>query len=240
MNAYPFTVFKRANRPYYFVSFKDTNGKLLSPVSTKMTTEKEAMQVAFAWLRDGVPKKEAALSVNELSLKDVARKINTSDEAEILLKELKRAGWAKSFVLNEKPNSVDFISYLKDFWNWDTSNYIKEMLRNEHGIHKRHCKQQGRNITLYWEKFFAGRSLGEIKAEDINNFINFMSTFDLSPDWRNTVIKAGTKALRWAFSKGKIEIDPTRGHLMFSGKKSDRKILKPSVAAALFKASFMV
>ena len=46
MNAYPFTVFKRSNRPFYFVSFKDATGKYLSPVSTKKRTEKEAMQGA--------------------------------------------------------------------------------------------------------------------------------------------------------------------------------------------------
>jgi hypothetical protein len=57
MNAYPFTLYKRSNRPYYFVSYKDANGKFLSPISTKKTNEKEAMQVAFAWLRDGIPKK---------------------------------------------------------------------------------------------------------------------------------------------------------------------------------------
>ena len=64
MNAYPFSVFKRANRPFYFVSYKDSNGKFLSPVSTKKTTEKEAMQIAFTWLRDGVPKKSGAMKVH--------------------------------------------------------------------------------------------------------------------------------------------------------------------------------
>ena len=32
---------KRSNRPFYFVSFKDANGKLLNPVSTKKETEKK-------------------------------------------------------------------------------------------------------------------------------------------------------------------------------------------------------
>jgi len=43
MNAYPFSVFKRTDRPSFLVSFKDADGKFLSPVSTKKTTEKEAM-----------------------------------------------------------------------------------------------------------------------------------------------------------------------------------------------------
>ena len=36
-------------------------------VSTKKATEKEAMQVAFKWLRDGDPKKDVAMKVSELS-----------------------------------------------------------------------------------------------------------------------------------------------------------------------------
>ena len=40
MNAYPFTVFKRANRPYYFVFFKGANGKSLSPGNITLYWEK--------------------------------------------------------------------------------------------------------------------------------------------------------------------------------------------------------
>ncbi len=98
----PFSVFKRANRPFYFVSYKDANGKCLSPVSTKKTTEKEAMQVAFAWLRDGVPKKNATLKVLDLSIRDFAKKIKTETDAEALLTELKRSGLVKNLAINNK------------------------------------------------------------------------------------------------------------------------------------------
>jgi hypothetical protein len=47
VNEYPFSVFKRADRPFYSVSFKDENGKYLPPVSTKKRTEDEAKQTAF-------------------------------------------------------------------------------------------------------------------------------------------------------------------------------------------------
>ncbi len=53
MSVYPFSVFKRARRPNYLVSFKDNNGTYLPPVST----EKEAIDIAFKWLRDGIPQK---------------------------------------------------------------------------------------------------------------------------------------------------------------------------------------
>jgi hypothetical protein len=79
--------------------------------------------------------------------------------------------------------------------------------------------------------------LGEITAEDIDAFITSMGEKDLSAARKNVIIKAGTKPLRWAFSKGKIDIDPTRGHIMFSGDELKRNILTPTVAAAIFRAT---
>ena len=238
MSAYPFSIFKRADRTCYSVSFKDASGKYLRPISTGKKTEDEAIEIAFVWLRDGIPQDKTELRVHHLSLKDVVRKIKTEAEVEIILSELKRLGWVKSYVQNETPGSADFISFLKTFWDWDTSPYIKEKLRKSHGIHKRHCKLQKQAVSLYWEEFFVGRSLGDIKAEDIDGFINYMAEKEISSSRKNAVIKAGTKALRWAFSKGKIEQDPTRGHLLFSGDEHKRNILSPTVAAALFRASW--
>jgi len=238
MNTYPFSVFKRADRSCYSVSFKDPNGKYLRPVSTGKKTEEEAIKIALVWLRDGVPQKQQTMTVQNLVLKDVARKIKSKDEALIILDELKRTGWVKKHVVNETYGAVDFVSFLHEFWDWEKSPYIKEKLRKEHGLHKRHCKLQKQAIALYWGKFFVGRYLGEITAEDIDAFITYMGNMPLSPDRKNTVIKAGTKALRWVYAKGKIENDPTRGHLLFSGAKKKKKLLTPALASAVFKANW--
>jgi hypothetical protein len=117
MNAYPFSVFKRADRPCYPVAFKGNDGQYLPPVSTKKKTEEEALQVAFKWLRDGIPQKQADVKVKDLSLKDAARKIRTKSEAEILLKEMRRMGWIKSYALTETPAAQDFNLFLSVFWD---------------------------------------------------------------------------------------------------------------------------
>jgi integrase len=197
------------------------------------------MQVAFQWLRDGIPQKQNTVRVHELSLKEVGRKVKSCNEAGIVTAELKRQGWLKSFVLNNTPQAWPFVSFLSTFWDWDTSEYIKEKLRKAHGIHKRHCKLQGQAITLYWKPFFEGRYMGEITAEDIDNFIDHMGEKPISASRKNVVIKAGLKPLRWAFSKGYIEQDPTRGHIMFSGDQNKRNILTPSTAAAIFKTKWV-
>jgi integrase len=238
MNAYPFSVFKRANRLYYAVSFKGSNGKYLPAISTKKKTKEEALQVAFAWLRDGIPQKRIAIKETAMSLRDVARKIKEKAEAETLLTEMKRMGWVKSYVLSGSPAAQVFTLFLSEFWDWNKSAYIAEKRRKNHGIHKAHCIQQGLAIIQYWNKFFNGRFLGDITTADIDSFINHMGTLPLSAWRKNTVIKAGTKPLRWAYSKGKIEADPTRGHLLFSGEAEERKILSPTAAAAAFRAEW--
>jgi hypothetical protein len=156
MNTYPFSVFKRASRPSFLVSFKDADGKYLPPISTKKKDHDEAVQVAFLWLRDGIPQKQQAVRVHDLSLKDTVRKIKGSDDAETLLAELKQTGWIKCFVLSETQAAEDFVAFLENFWNWENSPYVKEKLRRSHSIHRRHCKIQGQAIALYWEQFLKG------------------------------------------------------------------------------------
>ena len=135
MNAYPFSIFKRADRSCFSVSFKDANGKYLRPVSTGKKTEAEALQVAFAMLRDGIPQGKKKVTVHDLYLKDMVRKMNSGTEADIVLTEMKRLGWVKSVILKNSPQAIDFVSFLSSFWDWDTSPYINDKLRKKHGIH---------------------------------------------------------------------------------------------------------
>jgi integrase len=207
-------------------------------ISTRQETESGAISTAFQWLRDGIPKKRATVKIQDMGLKDLARKIKTKAEAETLLREMKRMGWIKSYALAESPAALDFAAFLSDFWDWEKSPYIKEKLRKSHGIHKRHCRLQWRAVSLYWAPFFKGRVLGEITAADIDAFIDHIGDKPLSAARKNGVILAGTKPLRWAFSKGNIEADPTRGHILFSGVEKERNILSPAAATAAFRAEW--
>jgi integrase len=178
------------------------------------------------------------LKVQDLAYKDAAKKIKTKAEAEILLKEMKRMGWIKSYVLTESPAAQDFTLFLSDFWDWERSPYIKEKRRKNHGIHRAHCIRQGQAAALYWKPFFQNRILGDITAADVDAFINHLGDKPLSAARKNGVILAGTKPLRWAFSKGRIETDPTRGHILFSGEDKERQILSPSSATAVFRVAW--
>ena len=52
MNAYPFSVFKRTDRPCFLVSFKDDTGKYLPPLSTKKKTEQVKVVVRHLYQQE--------------------------------------------------------------------------------------------------------------------------------------------------------------------------------------------
>jgi hypothetical protein len=83
-----------------------------------------------------------------------------------------------------------------------------------HDIHRMHCIKQRLAVAQYWKLFFMDRFLRDITTADIDAFINHMGDMNLSAARKNNVILAGTKPLRWAFSKGKIVTDPT-GDIFF-------------------------
>jgi hypothetical protein len=69
--------------------------------------------------------------------------------------------------------------------------------------------------------------LGDVSREDLEAFVKHTGTLPLSASRKNMVIKAGTKALRWAFDKRLIETGFTRGIMLFSGEARERPILTP-------------
>jgi len=212
------------------MAYSRSHGKYLPLVSARKRNDQ--------WLRNGVLPKRAVLRAQNPAVKDFARQIRSVAQAETLLKEMKHLGWVKAYVLNDTPAAQDFTTFLSTFWDWEKSPYIKEKQRKNHGIHRAHCIRQGQAVALYWESFFKGRLLGDISATDIDAFINYMGDKPISAARKNVVILAGTKPLRWAFSKGKIEKDPTRGHILFSGEERKRQILSPAVAAAAFRVEW--
>jgi hypothetical protein len=108
-----FSVFKRADRHYYSVAFKDKNGKYLPPVSTRQLTEPAAYQTAMDWLRDGIPAKRETLNVKQIELKELSKKIEAVKEAKIILEDLRRRGLVKSYVLHGTEQSQSFTVFYR-------------------------------------------------------------------------------------------------------------------------------
>ena len=277
----PFSVFRRKGRRFFYVQFKCKNGDYLPAVSTRQTTESSAIETAFQWLRDGKPSKISSGAIKpkapekgqpfethstsentplniapfniSISMREALRDIKNTAEAEFLCKELKRRGFLKAYAVAGTGQAVDFLSFLRNFWEYDSSPYIKEKLRKNHGIHRNYTIGQKQAVEKFWKPFFEGRCIGEITRQDIDRFMDNLDVLanqslsekrkntkekttplTLSAGRKNIIIKAGTIPLRWAFSKEIIEKDITTGITWFSGKAAERQILTPEIVRAMF------
>ena len=178
MKQLPFSVFKKGQRRFFYVRFKnEQTGEYLPVISTKKETKAEAIKTAFDWLRDGIPQKGEAIDFKKYTLRDMAKEADIiRADAEFICKELQRRGLLKSYILEESVQAIDFITYLTDFWDWEKSPYIKEKLRRNHGIHKRYATEMTGAINRYWTPFFKSKALGEITRQDIESFIAYLES----------------------------------------------------------------
>jgi len=205
MKHLPFSIFKRANSRYYYVKFKnEETGDYLPAVSTKQETEPGAIQTAFEWLKNGIPKNGEAVSHKQYSMRDMAKASDISKEdAVFICKELQRRGMLKSYVITESKNDVEFTEFLINFWDWETSPYIKERLRKNHSLHQRHTIEMSGAIQKYWIPFFKGKVLGEITRQDIEDFIFYIESLEDKAKEEQEKID---KALKEEADREKLEI----------------------------------
>jgi hypothetical protein len=238
----PFSVFYRSDRHIYYVTFKnEETGRYLPAISTKKTKKADAVRQAWIWFREGVPHKGGSLDLKARSLRYTIRhSIISMPDAEFIINELKRRGLILSCVFAGAPDAVLFADFLKEFWDFNSSPYIREKLRAKHSIHKNYVNQMIGAVKKYWIPFFPSVLLGDLLPNDIERFIEHLSDIrsgknqPLSNIRKNGIIKAGTIPLRWAHRKRKIGQDITRGIILFSGKSAERLILTPQLTASIF------
>jgi integrase len=238
----PFSVFYRTDRHTYYVAFKnEETGRYLPAISTKKTKEADALRQAWIWFRDGIPHKDSSLDLKIASLRNEIRLADLSlGDAEFIIGELKRRGLVLSCVFSGAADAVRFADFLEEFWDFERSPYIREKLRADHSIHRNYVNGMRCAIKQYWIPFFSSVLLGELLPSDIERFVDHLSSIrvdngkPLSNSWKNNIIKAGTVPLRWAFRKGKINQDITKGLILFSGRVGERQILTPELAAGIF------
>ena len=93
---------------------------------------------------------------------------------------------------------VQAFDYLLNFWTWEKSEYIKEKLRQNHSIGKRHVSKMYGAIKNHWKDIVKDKSLCEISKQDIKKLIANLAETPISYKAKNDIIRAGTMAIRWA------------------------------------------
>lgn len=231
-----FVLTKRGDLPNFYVCFKNPlTGKYGTKRSTGTSDRKLAEKIAYQWLFE-----ESKKDTNNLVAKNIIDAIKFADlsleDTETIVSLLQTKGLLVSAVVRNDKADIPLIPFLENFWTRETSPYIRERMRKEHGIHQRYITKQYGAIKNYWKPFFKDKKLGSLTRDDINAFIDWMavSPTPTSLPGKNVVIKAGTMALRWAYRNEIIGKDITDGIILFSGENKRREILTPELAAAIF------
>jgi integrase len=217
-------------------------GNQLSAVSTGQTDRDAAVLTVSRWLVEGIPQKRInskkdvseALTVNRLF--NVLNDIDlTNKEAEKIMNILKQRGLLKKI---KEAEERDLITYLLDFYNYDTSPYVREKLAHGQSIGKTHCQDSINRVNSYWKKYFKGRTLASITREELREFSLSLKKKGLAAATINKVMLAGKVAFAWAFQEGYIHTNPSEGLKNFVGKVKERGILTDEETTALFEQTW--
>jgi hypothetical protein len=136
------------------------------PTSARSTGEKNrdaALITVSGWLGDGLPgrdgerrKAEAAFDLDGI-LRGIRKAELDSGAALQIVKALKDRGLIDIGTVPAGKGSVNFASFLSDFFDYDKSAYVRDRLAHGHSIGRRYCNESRKLIRLFWEPAFKGR-----------------------------------------------------------------------------------
>jgi integrase len=230
------------NHGIFYAELVDpATGQKLPARSTGTKSRDEAMLVIAKWLGSGIPTGrtqeprafETAVGIMNI-LKAIRKTDLNPDDALRIVQELKEQKLINFNAVKAGSATVDFISFLKNFWDYTASPYIREKLAHGQNIGKRHCYVSMSRFNRYWEPAFNGYTLDSISRHDLRDFSLVLSEKGLAPATINKVMAVGTTALVWAFREGIIAANPTEGLINFAGESKKRGVLTPLEAQALF------
>lgn len=225
-----FSLSKRSDSPYWYVSFKNPHTlKYGTKKSTGTTDKKEATKVAYKILFEEQQKPIKpileALRSMDLTASDAAEIVEILDQKQLIA----------TIITKDDAGAESFISFLTRFWNYDSSPYVRAKLHKNHGIHKKYVISNSKCVDMYWKPFFQEIPLARLTKDHLNEFMDSLST-ELSGARRNNILKVGTVALKWAYKNQIIMNDITAGIIWFSKSTEERYIFTPEQAAAIFSA----
>jgi integrase len=224
---------------FYACMVNQETGLAMSARSTGERDRDAALIVISGWMRDGLPgrdgerrKVEAAFDLDGI-LRGIRKTELDSGGALAIVKALKDRGLIDIGAVPAGKGSVNFVSFLSDFFDYDKSAYVKDRLAHGHSIGRRYCRESLKIIRLFWEPAFKGRTLASITRNDLKSF-SLSLPADKSASYKNSILNAGLIPLGWAYEEGMIPADIGKDFERYGGKASKRGVLTVEEAAALF------
>ena len=202
---------------FFYVEFVDPeSGVKLGAKNTGKTKEKEALAICELWLRDGIPEKAAKprtvaeLTEREAILRAIRKADLTEEDIIKIHKTLQGRGLTKITVVKSTgAGAVPFIEFLKSFWDYDNSEYVRNKLTHGGSIHRSHCKGNLIRVKGVLSGFFGDKKLNEITGDDLNRLAMELHGKGRSTSTIFQTILIAKTALKWAFKKEIINTDPT-------------------------------
>jgi hypothetical protein len=141
-------VHKRHNGIIYAELIDQKTGRKLPARSTGTRDHDEALLVIADWLANGIKngKETEKRSVETFcDVKGIIKAIRkaelTADDAVQIVKAITDLSLIDLLAVPQGNGSVDFTAYLLDFWNYETSEYLKERVSHGYSLTKRHCHE---------------------------------------------------------------------------------------------------
>lgn len=229
-------------RVWYCKLYNPATKRYLSGRSTGEMQRDAALLTVAEWLSGGVPEPKqkgirpvsnvfevdtvlSALRVMQLTTADAQKIVSVLRDRQLIETAVVKAG----------PGSQPLVSFLKQFWNYTSSPYVREKLAHDHRIGKRHCYGMTLCVHKYWVPYFAERRLSEIRKADLQAFALWLKE-EKGHNGKtvNNCLAAGTVALRWAAENEYIPANPAEGLMKFSGKSVKRGVLAEDEVCKLF------
>ena len=260
-----FYVYKR-NGGSYYVQFTDpVTGKLLTPRSTRKKTKAEAIEIAYKMLYSSEYEQKSSVSYTQSFLKLVLE--NKISQSDILQLQNSLCVYTNSHLqMNEQSekqrnenvkSKTPLLEWLKDFWTYETSEYVQDKLSHGKRISQNYCYVQT-NSLKYWSDFFDFKfALEDLNTDKLQEFEQYLfekrtqkkrtiideatgkkeilvEDIPLSTITRNNIIKTGSIAFEWATRKKILVENPCKSLTAYSFKAKKRDILNRKEVHALF------
>lgn len=238
--AKPYLLYKTSNNIYY-AEILLPDGSHANKKSTGCKNRADAERAVMGWIVNGtVPvrsngKVNKKIDVNKITLLNNLRNYDfTTEEVKTIAEILKNRKLIQSFVVYASPQSKSIEEFLDEFWDFDTSPYIREKKLRGQSIHRDYCVSLQARLKRYWYPHIAGKSVGEITREDITGIFSDKAVAKLAPKTINSIISAMTIPMKWAYCHGLTDINCYDGIIKCSTKSKKREVLTLEQAMAVF------
>ena len=237
---------KRKNGIFYVEYVNPENGKKLSARSTGEADKRKAEIKAELWLVNGVPagklkkpRPVAEVVGIESIIKSIRKTDLTADDALRIVQALKALELIDvTAVKNVGAGAVRFVDYMRNFWDYDKSDYVK--YRHGHGkkIGRNHAYQCLLRVNGVLADFFGDKKLNCITKADLQNLSVFLSSRGLSISTIHQITLCAVTPIKWAYEHDIIPSNPCKGLEKFTIKHKKRGIFTEAEAAEVLKPEY--